>query len=1182
MTLSSRKHHARAESSFTVLYGIPLILLFVAAICNGQTVNATLQGTITDKTGARVSGVTVEATSVDTGIAAKSTTDSLGDYSFPSLKPGNYTLRIQKEGFNTTELSAIPLSVAQSARVNAELVMGRVSTSVQVNETTPIVNTTSDSISSVIGEQQIQDLPLSLRRFGALATLAAGIVDTTVPGNSTSSQGSSPFYSTFSETLYSANGLRPGSNLVTIDGMMSRNLLGGGFGVQPPPEAIKEFNLQTNAYSTVFGETAGSTLNVVTKSGTNSWHGDAWEFFQNDALNARNYFSTTRPELRRNQFGFALGGPIRKNKTFVFGTYEGTRQINGQTLGALVPTAAEKSGDFSSFLTGQTTNLCGAGGPTNLTFDTGQLFQPATESIATCPSGSANAGSTVLIGSPVPGNSITNIDPIAQKILADYPAPNRSGFPNFINSSPATRNDDQVFFRADHTISAKDSLFGHYIIANTHEINNNLAGSPLTNFSAYLNFRGQHATGEWIHIFDSSLLNELRIGWQRNYDFESCVGCPRAGGTIAGFGIQGVTAISPQNEQYPLFGFNNFAAWGDSEYIPDVDADSAEMYEDNLSWIHGRHTITAGANITYWQDPLQEGPLSPAGNFSFNGQYSSLAGQIPGVGGISDLADFEFGTPNFGQHTSTFQNVHAYNGRFWSFYGQDDISVNPNLTVNLGLRWEWHVPPLEKNGNSTTFYPTGPAFSGPGNGVLITALPDAQNDALCTQNPSLISLTGQCLVASSSLRAQLGFTGRKRKAVQLDSPQKFAPRIGLTWRPLGSDKFVIHAGAGIFADIPMLNPFLSPGTNSPTTSLTPSYHYAFGSPPPLVNGAPATIETGFALGTLINISNSTSLLNAAPNYRMPEVGEWSLGVESQLAANWSLAVYYVGNGAWHLDNLHNSFNQPAPGVGNPQPRRPYPDFSGFVFYDTTDVNSNYNGLQATLKKRLSSGLSLLASYTFAKSMWETGGDDTPGGEERAQDDNNIHANWGRSPFDQTHTFAFNSVWELPVGKGRHYLNQSGIAAAVLGGWEGSGIVHFATGQPFTVGSAQDFSNSLSTSPRPDRICNGSGQKTVSNFFNTACFPTTSLATALANGTPRFGDSGTDILDGPGYKDWDLSLLKRIAIPEGARVEFRAEFFNAFNNVNFGPPNTTVGTGTVAQISSAGSSRAIQLALKVSF
>ena len=1180
MALSSRKHHARAESSFSVLYGIPLILLFVAAICNGQTVNATLRGTITDRTGARVPGVAVVATNVDTGITEKSTTDSLGDYSFPSLKPGNYALRLEKEGFNTTELSAIALSVAQTALVNAELVMGRVSTSVQVNETTPIVNTTSDSINSVMGTQPIVDLPLSLRRFGSLATLTAGTVDTTVPGNSTASQGSSPFYSTYSETIYSANGLRPGSNLVTIDGMMSRTLTGGGFGVQPPPEAIQEFNLQTNTYSTVFGETAGSALNVVTRSGTNTLRGDAWEFFQNDVLNARNYFSVNVPEDRRNQFGFDLGGPIRKNKTFAFGTYEGTRQISGQTLGVLVPTAAEKNGDFSSALTGQTTNLCGAGGPANLTFDTGQLFQPATETSFICPSGSAS-GSTILIGSPVPGNIITSINPVAQKLLADYPTPNRTGFPNFINSTPATRYDYQIFLRIDQTFNAKDLVFGHYILANTNEVNNSLGGGPIPGFSDFLNFRGQHATGEWIHTFSSTLLNELRIGWQRNYNVSNCVACPRAPGTLAGLGIQGLTA-TPPNEAYPYFGFTNFASVGDAIYRPDYDTDQAEMFEDNLTLIRGRHTITAGANITYWQSPREEGPLSPAGNFTFNGQYSSLAGQIPGVGGISDLADFEFGVPNFGQHTAFFQNVQAYNGKLWSLYGQDDIRVNSKLNINLGLRWEWHVPPLEKNDNITTFSPTGPAFSGPGNGVLITALPDAQNDALCGQNPSLISLTGNCLVASSSLRAQLGFTGRKRQAAQLDSPQNFAPRIGLAWKPLGSDNFIIHAGGGIFADIPMLNPFLSPGTNSPTTSSTPLYQYAFGAPPPLINGVPATIQTGFALGTITNISQSASLLNVAPNYKMPEVGEWSFGVESQLAANWALLINYVGNGAWHLDNLHDSFNQPKPGVGNPQTRRPYPDFNGFVFYDTTNVNSNYNALQTTLKKRVSAGWYFLATYTFAKAMWEAGGDDTPGGGLRPQDDNNVHANWGRSPFDQTHTFTFSSVWELPVGKGRHYLDQDGIAAAVLGGWEATGIVHFATGQPFTVSSAQDFSNSLSPSPRPDRTCNGSGQKTVSNYFNTACFSTAALATALASGTPRFGDSGTDILSGPGYKDFDISLIRRIGIWDRITAEFRAEFFNAFNNVNFGPPNPVIGGGVAGQISSAGASRVIQFGLKLSF
>jgi hypothetical protein len=341
-----------------------------------------------------------------------------------------------------------------------------------------------------------------------------------------------------------------------------------------------------------------------------------------------------------------------------------------------------------------------------------------------------------------------------------------------------------------------------------------------------------------------------------------------------------------------------------------------------------------------------------------------------------------------------------------------------------------------------------------------------------------------------------------------------------------------------------------------------------------------TTEDMFANQSTINISQSASLLNASPFYKMPTVGEWSFGLESQLATNWGLSVYYIGNSSWHLDNLHLFFNQPKPGVGDYQSRRPYPDFNGFVFYDTTDTNSNYNALQMKLTKRLSGGLLFLVSYTYSKAMWESGGDDTfvlP------QDDNNIKVDRAPSPFNASNAFVFSPLWQLPLGNGRRYLNQGGILNGFVGGWEASAIVTAQSGFPFTVTAENDYSNSLSQSPRPDRSCNGRGQKAISNWFDTNCFTTTALAAALANGTPRFGNSGQNILFGPGQKNWDLALIKHNNIfQERLKVEFRAEFFNAFNNVHFGPPGRTINTTSAGVLGSAGDPREIQFGLKLSF
>jgi len=1176
-----------------------LLLSMALSPCYGQIVSAGLKGTVTDTTNAIVPSATVTATEVNTGVGTQATTGPNGDYLFPSLKPGSYELRVEKTGFKATVISGITLEVAQTARVDAVLQVGAVATAVEVKGAAPLVSTTSASTSTVIGEQQLTDMPLNLRRFTSLALMTPGTVSNTVPGLSASSQGNSFFYSTFSETTFSANGTRAGSNMLILDGMISRNFVGGGFGLQPPPEAIQEFNVQTNVYSAVFGETAGSTLNVVTKSGSNGLHGDAWDFLRNQVLDARNFFSvdqtnpatgqqtpgTARGPYRRNQFGIAVGGPIRKNKAFFFASYEGMRQLVGNTSGNTVPTVAEKRGDFSSFLTGSTANLCGTGGPANLNYDTGQLFVPATLSYFTCPAGTGNAGSSILVGTPVPGNIITSIDPIAQRVLSQFPDPNRPGFPNFSYPTPRNRVDDQIDARIDKVIGAKDSLYGRYIYADTYWITNQFGPSLPTFITEFNHYRGQNVVLDWNHTFGPSLLNEARLGWQRNFDFVNCVGCPRAPGTIASFGIQGVKAITDKFEQLPEFSFSNFSTWGDEFYQPDVDSDTAEMLQDNLTWIHGRHTATFGVNLTNWGSPYQEGPYAPAPIYSYSGQYSSLGTEIPGVGGVSDLADFEMSAPIYTRRTEYFQNTEARNAHLWNAYAQDDIRVSSNLTLNFGLRWEWHGPPVDRHDNYTTFYPLGAPFSGPGNGTLITALPDAINDQLCTVNQTLISASGQCLVASSTLRAKLGFTGRKRRQVNLESPKVFLPRFGLTWRPRSSNKWVLHAGGGIFGDVPISNPFLSPGTNSPVTAFNPVVQNPSG-PLPLVNGVPMTTETAYAAQTGINISQSASLLNAAPFFKMPTFGEWSLGIESQLATNWGLSVYYIGNSSWHLDNLHVFFNQPRPGLGSFQPRRPYPDFNGFVFYDTTDGNGNYNALQTKVTKRLSGGLMFLVAYTYSKAMWNTGGDDTffaP------QDDNNRRANRSLSPVNPKNNFVFSPLWQLPVGNGRRYLNQRGLLNGLVGGWEATGIVTLTSGFPFTPTAANDYSNSLSISPRPDRICNGSGQRTISNWFNASCFDTTALATVQFT-APRFGNSGTNIITGPGYNNVDIAFIKRNTIfRERLKVEFRAEAFNALNKAHFGPPNSTIpppGTPPsltrVGQIGNAGDPRLVQFGLKLTF
>jgi hypothetical protein len=1167
-------------------WALALSLLFALASGSSfaQTITANLAVTVSDPSGAVIGSASVTVTNVSTGVAASGVTSAQGDYIFPSLIPGTYNIKVEKAGFRTELLSGVELLVDQKARVEVKLQVGDVNATVKVEGEAPQVDTATASVGTVIGTQEAVSLPLNTRRFGALAALVPGT--TTDNGGQASAEWGSPF----SETTYTANGARSASNEILIDGVESRNLTLGGFALQPTPDAVQEFKIQTNIYSANFGTAAGSTINLVTKSGSNQLHGTLYEFVRNDMFDAQNYFATFKPEYHRNQFGGAIGGPIIKNKIFFFANFESLRQIQGSSLTSTVPTPSQLAGNLSGALTGNTINLCGAGGPANLNFDSGQLFDPGTETLTTCPGGSANAGSQVLTGTPIPGNIITNIDPVAQKVLSlgAFPAPNRAGFPNFVNQQGLPRNDYQVDARVDYNMSAKDQLFVRYLFGQANITDYSSAYDLLPGFSTPTYFRGQNVALGWTRTIGPHLLNEARAGFQRDYDISSCASCPYPSGFMAGLGIQNFQALTPSLEGFPFFGFNNFSGFGDQGYAPTISPDMVETYQDNLTWTHGRHVILVGGDMRFWQVLGESEAFSAYGQFFYDGQYSGLAGEVPDATGVSDLGDFLLGYPDNAGRTLHYQDTNQVGGGFWSAYAQDDIRVNRNLSLNVGLRYEYRPNPVDKNNNYVTFVPLGPKFSGPGDGVLVTAADNALNDSFCTNSAYsyLLSSGGNCLVATSAQRAALGFTGRTRRTLIFQQRKDFAPRFGLVWRPTSSDKLVLRTGYGIFYDLPNFNNMHFVNDN-PIFSPNQLYNTAFGTPPPLTNGAPTTTESVFAgnASTLIPpLTQQFTSLYVSPHYKAPYFQQWSFGLSSQLAANWALEVDYVGSKGTKLGFLHLFANQPEPGLGDLQPRRPYPDFN-IMLFTTSDANSSYNALQTKLSKRFSNGFTFLTSYTWAHSIDDNEGDEgfSGGVGNRApQDDNDPEADRARSANDARNRLVFSGVWDLPIGQGKRFLGNTGWLNNVIGGWQTSAIVSYQSGFPFTVQSGQDFSNTGSSNPRPDRTCGGEGQKTVNSWFNTNCFTTAALAAALASGQPRFGDSGRNILEAPGLENWDLAILKNFTLSERFKLEFRSEFYNAFNRPFFGNPGTVIGSPTFGVVTTAGSPRDIQFGLKLSY
>lgn len=1163
-----------------------VLALAYPKVCPGQQVNATLSGTVRDVSGAVMPQATLTVKNVSTGGITRTVSDASGNYIFPSLPPATYILSAEKSGFNTTAISNITLAVYEKSTIDIVLRVGQVRQTVEVRGAAPLVSTTSASIGTLIGERETLDLPLNARRTSELALLVPAVANTS--GNSlTSASGNG---SGFNQTSFSSVGSTSASNLVLIDGMLNRALNNGGFALDLAPEMVKEFKIQNNVYDATYGVAAGAVMNIVTPSGTSRFHGSAWDYLRNKVLDARNFFAlnqtdpttgadipgSARPEFIRNQFGFSVGGPIRKNKTFFFGSYEALRLVQGQTSTSVVPTASDRAGDFSSFLTGQTINLCGAGGPANLNFDSGQLFDPASEYQFLCPTGSALAGSTILAGQPVPGNVVGSINPVAQKVLSLFPTPNAPGIVNFINGKPLREQDDTILIRIDENISAKDRLFGHYVFGNS----NIFYPGNFDPFNTYQHYRGQNGVIGWTHIFSPTLLSEARIGILRGYQDRECAACPHPPGTLSGFGIQGVAASSPQTEIMPDILFANFAEWGDGGFNPDILPDMLEKYEGTLTKIRGRHTIAVGGDFNFYQLLGYQDPAQLNGQIFYNGQYSSLAGLIPDVSAISDLADMELGYPSSGNYMkNAFVNEYVGGGWF-SLFGQDSIRVSDRLSLQLGLRWEYRKQPYDKHDKIATIFPLSNSYT-PGDALLVTALPDAANDALCSQS-YFISASGQCLVMTSAQRVQYGFTGGKRREVSLGGNwHSFAPRLGVSWQPTRSNKLVVHAGAGLFYDLPETNQLVAYNNNNPVNSQTLLYSPPIGEPPPFTNGAPTTTETMFAgaAGAAVPLSSVGGQVQALPMYFTPTVYEWSLMVDSQFAQNWALEVGYIGNRGVHLSTYYSPGNQAKPGVGDIGPRRVWPDLGAYT-YNAYNGISRYNALTARVTKRFSQGLSVLAAYTYSKQMDFNGGDSSE--ITLLQDANNPVASYSVGDIDIPQVLSISPIWELPFGSGRRYLNRTGLVNALAGGWEFSGIVTFHSGNPFTIYSPEDYSNSGSASPQPDRTCNGAGPKTVEEWFNTSCFTTTYLALALASGVPRFGNSGRNILFGPGLNQSDVSLIKRNKISERFSLEMRAEFFNLFNHPHFANPASTTDTGDFGLIGGAGTQRDIQFGLKLSF
>src|SRR5438093_2740445 len=577
---------------FALLVGL-IFLAFESPSASAQEVGATLFGTVTDAAGASVPDAAVTITNPETGKTVTVTTQNDGSYVVPALTPGTYTVSVEKTGFKKSVQTGITLVVFQKARLDLQLEVGEISTTVEVTGAAPLVESGSASIGGVVDTRQVTELPLNIRRFGSLPLLFPGAV----PDNGGFS--ANIFGSPFSETTYASDGARGSGNNVLIDGVDAKNLFTGGFSIQPSPDAVQEFKVQTESFSAVFGKNAGSTINLVTKSGTNEIHGSAFEFLRNDKLDARNFFAQDKPSFRRNQYGAYVGGPIRKNKTFFFGGYDALKTRKGLTYTGLVPTPAMLNGDFSALLP-----------------DT-KIIDPLT-----CDNPPFGASCQAFAGNIIPPD---RIDPVAQKVAPFFPAPNASGDYNFVVTPKLNHNDHQFSVKIDHTFGPNDTIYGRYLFGHSVTLTPDQAYSKLPGFGDRIRYRGQNIALSWSHTFSPTMLNEFRVGFSRNMDVGTCAACPREPGFMDTFGIKNLHAFSPGDEGFPAFQFaQGYQTIGDSNYRPVESNDMVEKYEDTLTVTKGKHTIAVGTDIQPYQSLRNQAPFSPHGQFSFGNNYSNF------------------------------------------------------------------------------------------------------------------------------------------------------------------------------------------------------------------------------------------------------------------------------------------------------------------------------------------------------------------------------------------------------------------------------------------------------------------------------------------------------------------------------------------------------------------------------
>ena len=1206
----------------TVFRGI-FFLAFLLAFARGadaQVDTGSIVGTVADTAGALIADASVTITDESTGRTEVTRSGQDGTFSFNPLKIGSYTLTVTKVGFKASVQKHIEVTVQGHLEINPNLQVGEVTQQVEVSASGPILETQTSSIQQLVDQRSINDLPLNGRNAVFLAQLSPGV--TIAQNDSRGLQASGSF---------TANGSRRTQNDYLLDGMDDNVAIAdlvnqSQFVVLPPPDALREFTVQTSNYSAEFGHAAGAVLNVTTKSGSNALHGDLWEFLRNDFFDAKDYFvlsSQRKPEYRLNQFGGTLGGPIviphifdGHNRSFFFVDYQGTRVVQGKTFTVSVPTVSEASSGFTnlqdliSLQSGTRSDLLGR------IFPSGTVFDPATSRPVTLgqtdpvsgllPTSSGYVRDPFYSGSLLGMTTFTSADakalmnqipsgrinPGAVALLDLYPAPTASGLTNNYTTSPAATTNVNAFdVRLDQVFSAKDSAFARY----SYNYNTQFQPSPFAGVADGGASRpgtgwteSQNVAASETHIFSPTLVLEVRAGYSRvadtrtQYD-SNVMGIP------AKYGIQGIPQI-PTNGGLPTLVFNQLATIGSPGTLPSSKASDVFQISENLSIDRGRNQIRVGSEYQYIAAPTLT-PTTSRGSFTNNGIYTSIVNSTDSstdraqfilnpeaatvAGGISNVgAANALSASNF---PPAFRLVRPYVGA----YGQDNWRATPKLTLNLGLRWDFIGAPEEANGHFANMVPAQTGLTS----TSTFYIPQSQVASVPAAFVALLAQNG------------IAFTPINGNSLVLAQKTNFAPRLGFSYQI--TPRLVVRGGYGIFYQGNENHGLsVSNYVNFPF-QITTAYTASNAVTPLTPNNSVGTLQNGLlnvpltAAAGVASSNTSLTLLGEPRNAKTSYAEAYNLQFQYQLTPNTVLELGYVGTVARHVQVGGIPTNTVAtilPPSANLKASAFFPNFATGGTFIARAGETSYNGLQFNVEHRFSNGFSLLANYTWSKCLGNT----------RDLLDNNvgsyrapyvpgmgIGADYGLCDINATNLVHASGIYQLPFGKNKRWLT-SGFASWIAGGWSINGILTAQDGQPLTIPCSITTAAGLGCNALSVPGVNPyAGSHDAHQFLNPAAFANPPAATATSASVANLGGRPTQV-SGPPYRRLNLSLFRQFPAPKETRFEFRAEVFNLTNTPNFAQPGSLTFTtpNTFASISSTRDNpndpREIQLSLKYYF